>query len=71
MAITNIKQATIRMAQRKFEVGDPLSDQELKVLTEFYEYMEWGLGVLGNDYNLARRPVQRSWDTLLSYIQQK
>mgnify|MGYP000101866267 CR=1 FL=1 len=65
--IDAIEMALIRTANGKFERGDPLSDKELARLLDFYEMLEWSLDVMGEEYNLARRPVQRNWDTLLSY----
>lgn len=62
-----IKMASVRVVNDKFMRGDAISDEDLEMLIEFYETLEWSLNIMGEEYNLARKPVERLWNILLRY----
>ena len=52
----------------KFEIGDPLTDAEVRVLFDFYTELANGLYLLGATYRLAWLPVHLNSERLYSYL---
>ena len=53
---------------KKFENGDPLSDQECKDLYKFFLKLEADLTIMGERYALARFPICANKNAVDSYL---
>lgn len=53
----------------RFEIGDPLSDQDCRYLLRFFKDMEEGCLVLGRDYALFEQAIRLKRQRIEGYLE--
>jgi hypothetical protein len=66
-SLTNMPKVTKELI-RKFEIGDPLTDNECRALYDFFAELQDSLSLMGAEYHIAWVPIMHKRNAVEGYL---